>query len=199
MNIDAIAKEFGCRVLYSKPLRAVNLTQTDKGLMIIKETCRGPDKILYIHELKEYLFENGFKELDRYLISAYQLPFAVYENRIYIMEKFIEGRECSFTNPYDRKAIIKTLAELHNAGKGYIPPLGAARRNNIGKWTKSYIGKIEDLEEFKKLAGEKRKKGGKVIIPLKDDIPSRSYPIINVLLIAINLAVFFFQLSLGRN
>ncbi len=159
MNIDAIAKEFGCRVLYSKPLRAVNLTQTDKGLMIIKETCRGPDKILYIHELKEYLFENGFKELDRYLISAYQLPFAVYENRIYIMEKFIEGRECSFTNPYDRKAIIKTLAELHNAGKGYIPPLGAARRNNIGKWTKSYIGKIEDLEEFKKLAGEKRKKG----------------------------------------
>jgi CotS family spore coat protein len=158
MNIDAIAREFGCRVIYSKPLRAVNLALTDRGLVIIKETAREPDKILYIHGLKEYLYENGFISLDRYLPSKYDLPFAIYENSIFVMEDYIGGRECSFTNPYDRKGTVKALAQLHNAGRGYSPPTGAAGRNNIGKWGRSYLGKIEDLTRFKELARNKRKK-----------------------------------------
>jgi len=158
MNIDAIAREFGCRVLYSKPLRAVNLAQTDRGLVIIKETYREPDKILYIHGLKEYLYERSFTRLDRYLPSKYQLPFTIYENRIFVMEDYISGRECTFTNPYDRDSILRALADLHNAGRGYVPPTGAAHRSNIGKWEKSYRKKLEDLIEFKALAGEKRKK-----------------------------------------
>lgn len=168
MNIDAIAKEFGCRILYSKPLRAVNLAQTDRGLVIIKETFREPDKILYIHGLKEYLHEKGFVRLDRYLPSKYQLPFAIYENRIFVMEEYIGGRECTFTNPYDREAIVKALAELHNTGKGYIPSTGAASRNSIGKWGKSYIKKIDDLIEFKELARGKRKKSKFDSMFLKD-------------------------------
>lgn len=159
MNIDAIAREFGCRIIYSKPLRAVSMAQTDKGMMIIKETYRDPDKILYIHGLKEYLYEKGFTRLDRYTLSKYQLPFAIYENRVFIMEEYIGGRECSFTNPYDREAIVKALAQLHNAGKGYTAPTGAAGRNSIGKWGRSYRSKIEDLLEFKELAGKKKKKG----------------------------------------
>ncbi len=35
------------------------------------------------------------------------------------------------------------------------------------------------------------------MIPLKDDIPSRSYPIVNVTLIIINIVAFLFELSLG--
>ncbi|HYF84083.1 MAG TPA: CotS family spore coat protein [Clostridia bacterium] len=158
MNIDVIAKEFGCRIIYSKPLRAVSLAQTDKGMVIIKETYRDPDKILYIHGLKEYLYENGFTGLDRYMLSKYQLPFAIYDNRVFVMEEYIGGRESSFTNPYDREAIVKALAQLHNAGRGYTPPTGAASRNSIGKWEKSYRNKIGDLLEFKELARGKRKK-----------------------------------------
>ncbi len=37
------------------------------------------------------------------------------------------------------------------------------------------------------------------MIPIKDDIPSRSYPIVNVTLIVINVIIFFFELSLGDN
>ncbi|HYF75101.1 MAG TPA: CotS family spore coat protein [Candidatus Nitrosocosmicus sp.] len=158
MNIDAIAKEFGCRIIYSKPLRAVSLVQTDRGMAIIKETYRDPDKILYIHGLKEYLYENGFTRVDRYMLSRYQLPFTIHENKVFVMEGYIEGRECSFTNPYDREAIVKALARLHNTGKGYIAPTGSASRSSIGKWGKSYRNKIDDLLEFKELAKGKKKK-----------------------------------------
>jgi len=36
------------------------------------------------------------------------------------------------------------------------------------------------------------------MIPFRDNIPSRSFPIITVLLIAVNTLVFFFELALGR-
>ncbi len=35
------------------------------------------------------------------------------------------------------------------------------------------------------------------MIPIKDDIPSRTYPIINTTLIVVNVIAFFFELSLG--
>ena len=35
------------------------------------------------------------------------------------------------------------------------------------------------------------------MIPLRDDIPSRTYPVVNILLIAANVMVFFYQLMLG--
>jgi membrane associated rhomboid family serine protease len=34
------------------------------------------------------------------------------------------------------------------------------------------------------------------MIPLRDDIPSRKYPFINTLLIAINIAVFLWEITL---
>jgi len=37
------------------------------------------------------------------------------------------------------------------------------------------------------------------LIPLRDDIPSSTFPIVNYILIAANLAVFGFELSLGRS
>ena len=36
------------------------------------------------------------------------------------------------------------------------------------------------------------------MFPLRDNIPSARYPVVTVLLIGVNLAVFFWELSLGR-
>lgn len=37
------------------------------------------------------------------------------------------------------------------------------------------------------------------MIPLKDDIPSKTFPIVNITLIVINVVVFFFELMLGSH
>jgi len=37
------------------------------------------------------------------------------------------------------------------------------------------------------------------MIPIRDTIPSRSFPIVNTLLIAVNILVFFYELFLGSN
>ena len=37
------------------------------------------------------------------------------------------------------------------------------------------------------------------MIPIKDDIPSRTYPFVTVALIAVNAAVFIYQLTLGMS
>lgn len=158
MQMEAIGREFDCKIYNFKPLRAVFIAETDKGPMIVKEANRDPDKILYIHGLKEYLYENGFINLDRYIMSKQGLPFTIQDNRIFVMESFIDGRECSFTNPFDRENAVKALAKLHKYGKGYMPATGAASRNNIGKWDKTYLKKISYLAEKKEAIVHKRKK-----------------------------------------
>jgi hypothetical protein len=35
------------------------------------------------------------------------------------------------------------------------------------------------------------------MLPLKDDVPSRTFPVVTVLLIAANVAAFIYQMSLG--
>lgn len=158
MNIENIALEFKCRVKSWKPLRAVFLVYTDKGTKIIKESKKEPEKLIYIHGLKEYLYDRGFHNLDRFLPSALGLPFVINDNRVFIMEDFIEGRECSFSNPYDRAGAMRTLAKLHVCGRGYTTPIGAVERNDIGKWEKTYLRKINDLENFKREVLSKKKK-----------------------------------------
>ncbi len=36
------------------------------------------------------------------------------------------------------------------------------------------------------------------MIPLKDDVPSRTYPVMNVALIVVNVVVFLFEVGLGE-
>ncbi len=158
MQIEAIGREFDCRIYSFRPLRAVYIAETNRGPMIVKEAYKDPDKLLYIHGLKEYLYENGFSNLDRYLMARNGLPFVIQDNRIFVMESFIHGRECCFTNPFDRENAVKALARLHMCGKGYEPTTGASARNNIGKWDKSHQKKINYLLEIKNKAIAKRKK-----------------------------------------
>jgi len=36
------------------------------------------------------------------------------------------------------------------------------------------------------------------MLPLRDDIPSRRYPVVTLIIVAINVVVFLWELSLGR-
>lgn len=158
MQIEAVAREFNFKVISYKPLRAVYIAETDKGTIVIKETDREPDKLLYIHGMKEYLYEKGFDALDRYLIAENGLPFTLQDNRLFVVEKYIDGRECSFTNPFDREAAVIALAELHKKGKGYIAPTGAFKRENYGRWDSTYLRKIDYLLERKERIKAKKDK-----------------------------------------
>lgn len=158
MQIEAIAREYNFKVFSYKPLRAVYIAETDKGPMVIKESDRDPDKLLYIHGMKEYLYENGFPYLDRYKISQNGLPFTFQDNRIFVVEEVIDGRECSFTNPFDRDGAVLALAELHKKGKGYEPATGAYKRYNYGRWDSTYLKKIDFMLEQKDAIIRKKKK-----------------------------------------
>lgn len=158
MDIEAVASRFDTKIKGIKPLRGVYLVYTDKGTKIIKESKKEPEKLLYIHGLKEYIYKRGFHNLDRFLLSNKGLPFVIDEESVFIMEDFISGRECSFSNPYDRAAAMRTLAELHIYGQGYRPPAGAAERNDIGKWGKAYLKKINSMVDLKKAVKGKKDK-----------------------------------------
>src|SRR5262249_6574696 len=61
---------------------------------------------------------------------------------------------------------------------------------------------VEDALRVLRAAGaaalERRRQGVPLMIPLRDDVPSRTFPIVNILLIAVNVVFFLLELGMGE-
>ncbi len=149
-KLREIVKKFGLRVKSIIPLRAVYLVDSNEGRFCLKKINYEEDKLLFLYSAKEHLAQNGFYHIDRYRL-AYQRPFARNKNDLYIMTKWIDGRECDFHNPIEVKAAAVNLGKLHIASKGFTAPETSKVKSDLGKWPKIYLKRCEDLVVIKSL------------------------------------------------
>ncbi|MDF2545561.1 MAG: spore coat, CotS family protein [Anaerosolibacter sp.] len=149
-KIKEIVKRFGLRVNNIIPLRAVYMVDTNEGRFCLKKINYTEDKLLFLYNVKEHLAENGFDHTDRYRL-AYQKPFVKNKNNLYIMTRWIDGRECDFHNPIEAKEAAENLGKLHMASKGFMAPKEVKVKSDLGKWPKTYLQRCEDLIVIKNL------------------------------------------------
>ncbi|MBB6215548.1 CotS family spore coat protein [Anaerosolibacter carboniphilus] len=156
-KLKEIVRRFSLRVNSIIPLRAVYLVDTNEGRFCLKKINYKEDKLLFLYNVKEYLAQNGFEYTDRYRL-AHQSPFVKNRNDLYIMTRWIDGRECDFHNPIEVKAAAKNLGRLHIASKGFTAPETGKVKSDLGKWTKTYLQRCEDLIVIKNLVKMKSAK-----------------------------------------
>ncbi|KXG76174.1 CotS family spore coat protein [Thermotalea metallivorans] len=149
-KIGEIARRFGLKVSTIIPLRAVYLVDSNEGRFCLKKINYKEDKLLFLYGAKEYLAENGFDRTDRYR-TVYRKPFVKYKDDLYIMTKWIDGRECDFHNPLEIQEAARNLGRFHIASKGYVALENSKAKSDLGKWTKIYLQRCEDLIYIKNL------------------------------------------------
>ncbi len=156
-NIKQIIKKFGLTANKIIPLRAVYLIDSQDGLYCMKKIDYKKDKLLFIYGAKNHLIKRGFSNIDRYRV-IHQKPFVQYNDAVYIMTKYIIGRECDFYNPIEVKQAAENLARFHRASEGYKAPKGSKKKSDMGKWIKIYLKRCEDLIYMKNLVKMKSQK-----------------------------------------
>lgn len=133
------------------------IAETEFGKKIIKKMSISSERVLFIHGAKEHLHQNNFTNIDRYICTEEGMPYAIINGAFYTMTNLISGRECNFDLREDVVEASKTLAKLHKASKGYIPPPGSAKRSELGKLPKYYKKRLDEIKRAKKIA--QREKG----------------------------------------
>ena len=116
-----IERQYGIKIESIRPNKGVYLLKTDDGAKCLKKISYGTQKLLFVYGAKEHLANNGFDKVDRYFLNTEGNPYALVNEDIYTLSKWIDGRECDFRNEEDLVLAAKHLALMHIASKGYDP------------------------------------------------------------------------------
>lgn len=153
-----IAESFGLEVRNLLPYKDSFMVVTPKGRKVLRKTPFSPERVKFVNSAKEHLFNNGFANIDRYICTLGNEPFFSFENGIYTMTDFIEGRESSFDNDADVQKASLLLAQLHKASKGYTADEGIKVQDELGKLPVYFQKRLEDIKKLKKQAKKGKSK-----------------------------------------
>jgi len=131
---------------------------TDKGLKILQKAEGSPDNILFQHKIKETLFENGFKNIDRFALSQSGAPYVAVDNEIYTAaDRAPAQKDTDFSDAVEFARITSSVAEMH-----YILKKASLERTNImmyvngGKNADEMYNKyMSELKYYKKIVSRK--------------------------------------------
>ncbi|MGE5473648.1 MAG: CotS family spore coat protein [Ignavibacteriales bacterium] len=129
---------------------------TSKGQICIKKVGYGIDRLIFIHNAKEYLVRNGFNLIDRFYSSPDGNPYIVLNEEVFVAVDWINGRECDFKKQEDVRIAAQTLANFHNGVEGYIPATGTKSRDELGLLPATLKKRSEELIRLKKVAQKSR-------------------------------------------
>jgi CotS family spore coat protein len=107
---------------------------------------------LFIYGAKEHLINNGFSNIDRYLMTEGGNPYVEYGDDLYVITEWVEGRECDFRNHYETMRSASTLARLHEASRGYELIDGAKLKSDLGRWHHLMTKRRDGLKKMKSMA-----------------------------------------------
>jgi CotS family spore coat protein len=129
---------------------------TNKGLKCLKKVDKSKEQIMFINEVKKHLVANGYTYIDSFESTKSGLPYSEYDEELYAVTNWLEGRECELENPIELKKAICVLAQLHKTMNGFRCSSSLDKsinpKINLGKWPMDFEKKINEMTRLRKEA-----------------------------------------------
>lgn len=162
-----IERQFDIKIETIKANKGIYYLKTNKGERCLKRINYGPQKLLFVYGAKEHLIKNGFDKIDRYYLNIDGEPYALVNEDLYTLSKWLDGRECDFHNIEEVKMAARTLAVFHEASKGYDPPENSKLKSDLGRWTHLMEKRIKSLDKMRDMTRKKNNKSDFDLIYIK--------------------------------
>ncbi|HEX2926278.1 MAG TPA: CotS family spore coat protein, partial [Ruminiclostridium sp.] len=132
--------------------RDMFIADTDNGRKLVKVTSVKSERINFMAQVKEHLFNNGFIHTDRTIITnqgGYSIQ--INDQTVY-MSDLIDGRECNLDDREETMGCARLLAKMHRASYGFICPENSCSRSELGRMPGSYRKRLDEIKKLKKNA-----------------------------------------------
>lgn len=140
-----LQKEYGLTVLSAKPVRAVVKIETDQGNFALKKVSHKPEKLQFMFEAQEHLYNNGFTKQARFFKTKDGRPFVEVEDGLVFLNTWLDGQESNVRDPQQLKQIVHLQAQLHEASKGFTPSIDASIKTRWAGWVERFEGELADI------------------------------------------------------
>lgn len=151
LEIRQIIEQFGLDGTVMVYRDTIRILVGDQYRVIKKNRC-SKERMILVNQFKKHLKQNNFHAIDCYYDSVQGYPYACCGDEIYVMTDFRESRECDFNSLDDVKLAVQTLAEFHQAAKGFQAIEGLGFRNEIGQLPDTLSRRTQELVKLKKQA-----------------------------------------------
>ncbi len=138
--------------------RDMFIASTDNGKRLIKITSLKPDRINFIAEAKEHLYNNGFCNIDRTIFTNSGSSCICYNDQTIYLSKYVEGRESNLDNREESIKCARLLAKMHQASIGFNCSDNSSPRNELGRLPSTYRKRLDEIKKLKKNAVKGRLK-----------------------------------------
>ena len=162
-----IERQFDIKIEIIKANKGIYYLKTNKGERCLKRINYGPQKLLFVYGAKEHLIKNGFDKIDRYYLNIEGEPYALVNEDLYTLSKWLDGEECDFHNIEEVRMAARTLATFHEASKGYDPPENSKLKSDLGRWTHLMEKRIKSLDKMRDMTRKKNNKSEFDLIYIK--------------------------------
>ncbi|MGL6174653.1 MAG: CotS family spore coat protein [Cellulosilyticaceae bacterium] len=130
--------------------------ETNKGKYVLRKINIPKEQVLFEYEVSEYIHQNGFNKITKIYTNKKKVPYSIYKDKVYIMEKHMECEEIDFKEARDLKEITKLLAVFHNSARGIKSEIrnidNAAIKNIYEYFEKRHIESMRLKKKISKLA-----------------------------------------------
>lgn len=132
--------------------RDMFIANTDSGKRLIKISNLKPDRVNFIAEAKDYLYNNGFCNIDKNIYTNSGNAYITYNDQTIYMSDFIEGRECNLDSREESIRCARLLARMHKASNGFACSENSAPRSELGRLPGCYRKRLDEIKKLKKNA-----------------------------------------------
>jgi CotS family spore coat protein len=155
-NIPNIIAKFGLEYKACKSYRKVWRIETNAGFKYLKKSKLTREEIWFIDEAQEHLYRRSFTNIPRLVSSKLGEPFVSENDGLYVATDWYFGKELDFGILMDLKQASRFLAEFHLKSAGFQPSHTNKERTCWLNWPHKLEQRLEQLQEFKRLANREK-------------------------------------------
>ncbi|KUO69735.1 MAG: spore coat protein [Clostridia bacterium BRH_c25] len=152
----AVLQEYGIApqnilIIQSGGIKAVWKIKTSGKTLCLKRLRQTYDKVLFSVYAQIYIKNSG-GNVPGIILNQNDQPIVQYNNQLFVVYEWLEGKDLNFNNKTDLEAALKGLAKFHKASRGYQYPENARESSKFGRWPEQYTSMKNRFETWKDFA-----------------------------------------------
>lgn len=138
-------------VIQSGSIKTVWKFKTSDRILCLKRLKQSYDKALFSVNAQIYIKNNG-GNVPRIILNRNNEPITEYNNQLFVVYEWLEGKDLNFSSPVDFKLALEGLARFHISTRGYESADSSRTSSKLGKWPEQYTSMKNKFIAWKEIS-----------------------------------------------